>query len=76
MSTMIQIRNVPGEIHRKVKARAALEGISMSEFALRELRKAIARPSREDLLRRIGEEPAAELDPQPAEVIRAERDAR
>ena len=73
---MIQIRNVPGEIHRKVKARAALEGISMSEFALRELRKAIARPSREDLLRRIGEEPAVELDPQPAEVIRAERDAR
>lgn len=73
---MIQIRNVPDEIHRQVKARAALEGLSMSEFALRELRKAIARPSREDLLRRIGQEPSAELDPQPAEVIRAERDAR
>ncbi|MGH7565963.1 MAG: FitA-like ribbon-helix-helix domain-containing protein [Gemmatimonadota bacterium] len=73
---MIQIRNVPGEIHRKVKARAALEGLSMSEFALRELRKAIARPSRDDLLRRIEAEPRAELDPQPAEVIRAERDAR
>lgn len=73
---MIQIRNVPGEVHRKVKARAALEGLSMSEFALRELQKAIARPSREDLLRRIGAEPRVDLDPQPAEVIRAERDAR
>lgn len=76
MSTMIQIRNVPRDIHRRVKARAALEGLSLSEFALRELRKAIERPSREELLERIAAEPSANLEPPPAEMIRAERDAR
>lgn len=76
MSTMIQIRNVPRDLHRKVKSRAALEGLSMSEFALRELRKAVERPSREELLRQILAEPRATVDLSPAEVIRAERDAR
>ncbi len=41
-STMVQIRNVPSELHRKLKARAAIEGLSMSDFVLREIRKALA----------------------------------
>ncbi len=76
MSTLIQIRNVPRELHRKVKARAAIEGISMSEYALRELRKAVERPTRAEVLERLGNESPAELRPTPAEAIRAERDAR
>lgn len=76
MSTLIQIRNVPRDLHRRIKSRAALEGLSMSQFALRELRKAVERPSREELLRRIAAEPRATLVPSPAEVIRAERDTR
>ena len=75
MSTLIQIRNVPVELHRRVKARAATEGLSMSEFAMRELRKAVDRPSREELLARIAAEPRLEPEPSPAEVIRAERDS-
>ena len=41
MSTVLQIRNVPDELHRRLKARAAIEGLSMSELVLREIRKAL-----------------------------------
>ena len=37
MSSMIQIRNVPDDLHRRMKARAALEGKSLSEYLLAEL---------------------------------------
>jgi antitoxin FitA len=73
MSTMIQIRNVPADVHRQVKARAALAGMSMSEFILRELRKSIARPTREELLASVLRLPKLELDPSPADLLRAER---
>lgn len=76
MSTMLQIRNVPEDVHRKLKARAALAGMSMSEYALRELRKALERPTREELLARIAELPAPKLEPPPAVLIREERDDR
>lgn len=74
MSTMLQIRNVPDELHRKLKARAALAGMSMSEYALRELGKALERPTRAELLARLAELPSPDLEPPPAEVIRQERD--
>jgi plasmid stability protein len=73
---MLQIRNVPEDVHRKLKARAALAGMSMSEYALRELRKALERPTREELLARIAELPAPKLEPPPAVLIREERDDR
>jgi plasmid stability protein len=76
MSTMLQIRNVPDQLHRKLKARAALAGMSMSEYALRELRRALERPTREELLARLAELPAPMLVPPPAAVIREERDGR
>jgi plasmid stability protein len=76
MSTMIQIRNVPDEIHREVKARAALSGMTMSEYILRELARMVERPTREELLARIAELPPVELAPSPAAMVREERDAR
>jgi plasmid stability protein len=36
---MVQIRNVPDELNRELKARAALAGMSVSEYLLRELRR-------------------------------------
>jgi HicB family len=42
-STMVQIRNVPPEFHRRLKARAAMEGMSMSEYILREVGKTLER---------------------------------
>lgn len=76
MKTMIQIRNVPADLHRQVKARAALAGMSMSEFILRELKKVLERPTREELLDRLAALPPVEVEPPPAEAIREERARR
>ena len=73
---MIQIRNVPDSLHRRLKARAAMEGVSMSLYALREIEKALARPSRQELLRAIREQPEVVLDRSPADVLREERGLR
>ena len=73
---MVQIRNVPAELHRRLKARAAVEGMSMSDYVLREIRKALDRPTREEMLDRLRAQPVRRLERRPADVIRAERDAR
>jgi plasmid stability protein len=73
--TMVQIRNVPIELHRKLKARAAIEGLSMSDFVMRELRKALERPTRQEILDRLRARPVRRLRPA-AEIIRVERAAR
>jgi hypothetical protein len=44
MSTMIQIRNVPDALHRRLKARAALAGMSLSDYLLSEIREVAERP--------------------------------
>ena len=76
MSTMVQIRNVPSEFHRRLKARAAIEGMSMSDYILREVGKALEQPTRHEILERLRTRPARHLKRSPADVIRAERDAR
>ncbi len=50
---MLQIRNVPDDVHRHLKARAAMEGRSLSEFALRELERALEHPTRRELIERV-----------------------
>ena len=76
MHAMIQIRNVPEALHRRLKARAAMEGMSMSRYILREMEKALERPSRRELLEAIRSQPELELNPSPAEVLRQERESR
>jgi plasmid stability protein len=76
MKTMVQIRNVPVEFHRRLKARAAMEGMSMSDYILREVGKSLDRPTRSEVLERLRARPAPRVTPSPADVIRAERDAR
>ena len=76
MSSMVQVRNVPAELHRRLKARAAMEGMSMSDYVLRELKKALDRPTREEILDRLRAQPVRPLERRPADVIRAERDSR
>jgi uncharacterized protein (DUF1778 family) len=53
MSTMIQIRNVPEDLHRKLKARASLAGMSLSDFLLAEARRAADRPTPDEIKRRL-----------------------
>jgi plasmid stability protein len=76
MSKMIQLRNVPDSLHRKLKARAALEGLSLSEFLTREARKIAERPSMTEMRGRLETRPVRELSPSPTEIIREERDRR
>ncbi len=73
---MIQIRNVPEETHRRLKARAALEGMSMSDYILRELRRLAEKPTLEELRARIAEQPKVELRESAAEAVRTIRDAQ
>ena len=75
-ATMVQIRNVPPELHRRLKARAAIEGLSMSGYVLREIRKALDQPTRQEVLERLRARPARQLRRSAAGVIRAERDSR
>ena len=44
MSKMLQIRNVPDDLHARLKARAAYAGMSMSDYVLREIRRSLDRP--------------------------------
>lgn len=69
--TTIQVRNVPEELSRTLKARAALEGRSLSEYVLQELQRIAAEPSREELLRRIAARGTKPLPP--AEDVLAEQ---
>lgn len=72
----LQIRNVPDDVHRRLKARAALAGMSLSELALAELRRSLERPTREELLERVAAREAAHVSETAAAAVRAERDDR
>ena len=73
---MIQIRNVPETLHRKLKSRAALEGMSLSDYLLAELRRMAERPTLAELRKRLEKRPATNLIPSPEDAVRAERDSR
>lgn len=76
MPTMIQIRNVPNDLHRRLKARAAMAGVSLSDYLLNEIRRTAERPTLEDLRARLERRSAVALSVPPAEAVRAERDVR
>lgn len=76
MAKMIQLRHVPDEIHRKLKARAALEGLTLSDFLLREVRGMAERPTVSELRARVASRSPTTLRESPAKAVRAERDAR
>ncbi len=72
---MIQIRNVPEEVHRALKERAARDGTTMSELLMRELPRIAAQPTPEQLFRRLERrEPVAGAAG--SDLVRADRDAR
>jgi plasmid stability protein len=76
MAIMIQIRNVPDDLHRQLKARAALEGMSLSEFLLREARRIAERPTIAELRRRVQQRQRVRPRVAPARAVRRERDGR
>jgi plasmid stability protein len=71
----VQIRNVPEHLHRKMKARAALAGMSLSDYLLGIIRRAADRPTREELLERIARRAPVRTRERPAAAVRAGREA-
>jgi plasmid stability protein len=76
MAKMIQVRNVPDGVHRTLKARAALAGMSLSDFLLAEIRRLADRPSLEELRERLHRREPVKLKVSAAQAVREERDAR
>ena len=76
MPKMIQLRNVPDDLHRRLKSRAALEGLSLSDYLLAEVRKVAERPSVRELRARLESRERVRPRPTPSQVIRTERDRR
>ena len=76
MPKMIQIRHVPDELHRRLKARAALEGLSLSDYLMREVERLAERPTVEDLRRRLLQRAPVRPRPSPARAVREERKSR
>ena len=74
MGTMVQIRNVPDALHRELKSRAALAGMSLSDYLLNEIRQVAERPTLDEMRERLRRQPEAILSITPAEAVRAERD--
>jgi plasmid stability protein len=73
---MIQVRNVPEALHRTLKARAALAGMSLSDYLLVELRRVAERPTREELRERLEQRGSVRLKSSVAELVAEERQAR
>jgi antitoxin FitA len=76
MSARIQIRNVPDALHRRLKSRAALAGMSLSDYLLSEIRRVAERPTLDELRARLGRRPGMTLSVGPARTVRAERGRR
>ena len=76
MPKMIQIRNVPDVLHRRLKARAALAGMSLSDYLLNEIRQVAERPTLDEMRARLERRTQVTPSIAPAEVIRAEREGR
>lgn len=77
MPKMIQIRNVPDDLHRALRLRALAEGVSLSEYLLRLARRDVAKPTMTEWLERI--EARGPLDRSglsSAQLIREDRDNR
>lgn len=75
-TVMVQIRKVPSDFHRRLKARAAIEGMSMSDYILREVGKSLDSPTRQEILDRVRARPVRHLSHGAADMVRAERDTR
>lgn len=75
MGVLIQVRDVPPDVHRLLKARAAEAGVSLSELVRAELGRIATTPTRAELLRRIAARPPVDLgDTDVVDVLREVRD--
>ena len=70
---MIQLRNVPSALHRKLKSRAALAGMSLSDYLIDIIRRVAERPTVEELLARLRDREPIDSELSAADIIREQR---
>ncbi len=75
MTKMIQIRNVPDDLHRTLKVRAAKAGMTLSDYLLSEIEQVAAKPTLAEMMERLRQREPVELDEPPDVTIRRFRDA-
>lgn len=76
MSVMIQVRNVPDSLHRSLKARAAMAGMTLSDYLLGELREIAARPTLAEFRERLHARAPVSIALDTSRMVREERAAR
>jgi len=76
MAKMIQIRHVPDALHKRLRARAALAGMSLSDYLRQELERTAAQLTPAELRARLASAGPTVLREEPADAVRAERDNR
>jgi plasmid stability protein len=76
MSKMIQLRHVPDDLHRKLKSRAAIAGLSLSDYLLQEVQRIAERPTAAELRSRLTHRTPVTTKVPPAKAVRAEREGR
>lgn len=76
MSKMIQVRNVPDVLHRALKARAAMAGMSLSDYLLAEIREIAEKPTLLELRQRLHRRKSVSAEIDTALLVREERHAR
>lgn len=74
MPVLVQIRDVPDDVHRTLKARAAASGLSLSEYLRGVLSRTAARPTAEELVERIRVRGVARLGEPSEAAVRSIRD--
>jgi plasmid stability protein len=76
MPKMIQLRNVPDALHRSLKARAALAGMSLSDYLLKEIKEIDERPTLAELRDRLHTRRAITVPLDTGRLVKEEREAR
>jgi plasmid stability protein len=76
MDRMVQVRNVPDALHRTLKARAAMAGMSLSDYLLGELREIAERPTLAEFRSRLHSRTRVSIALNTDDLVREERDTR
>ena len=76
MSKMIQLRNVPDALHRRLKARAAMAGMSLSDYLLLEIKEISEKPTLLEMRERLHQREPISVSIDTAGLVREERDSR
>lgn len=76
MSKLVQVHDVPDDVHRQLKSRAALAGVSLSEYLRLELLRAARRPSPQELRARLSARAPVQPDESAADLVRQARAER